>query len=212
MTKGTVDTNEDHQLPAGDPEEEEKKGDLNGQVSVPEQRAVPAGDPVDFVHPEGGWGWLVMFASMWCNGSVFGIQNAFGILFLSLLKEFGSEDDEDLRFRTGKRCRPHKSCQSAAGGVQMGMPSLPAHNNVCRTIWLSRRILKPERCNASPCLALLGAHSVEDNLDPVKQLQFLWLPMDRLVPYLLACSLTHQSVLELHRVTHVATHINTIDC
>ncbi|KAF7650537.1 hypothetical protein LDENG_00123850 [Lucifuga dentata] len=41
-----------------------------------------------------------MLAAMWCNGSVFGIQNAFGILFLSLLREFGSEDDEDLRFRT----------------------------------------------------------------------------------------------------------------
>ncbi|XP_061668008.1 monocarboxylate transporter 10 isoform X1 [Syngnathoides biaculeatus] len=53
-----------------------------------------------FEHPEGGWGWVVMLASMWCNGSVFGIQNAFGILFLSLLREFGSEHDDDLRFRT----------------------------------------------------------------------------------------------------------------
>lgn len=55
----------------------------------------------EFEHPEGGWGWVVMLASMWCNGSVFGIQNAFGILFVSLLKEFGSEKDDDLRFRTG---------------------------------------------------------------------------------------------------------------
>lgn len=102
MTEGAVDTAEDHQVPAGGTGEEEKKGDSNGQVSVPEQGALPAVDPDDFVHPEGGWGWVVMFASMWCNGSVFGIQNAFGILFLSLLKEFGSEDDEDLRFRTGK--------------------------------------------------------------------------------------------------------------
>lgn len=53
----------------------------------------------DFVHPEGGWGWVVMLASMWCNGSVFGIQNSFGILFLSILREFGSEDDKDLSFR-----------------------------------------------------------------------------------------------------------------
>lgn len=59
----------------------------------------PAG--AEFVHPEGGWGWVVMLASMWCNGSVFGIQNAFGILFVSLLKEFGSEEDDDLRFKTG---------------------------------------------------------------------------------------------------------------
>lgn len=101
MTEGTVEPSEDHRVP-GDATEGEKKGDSNGQVSVPEQGALPAVDPDDFVHPEGGWGWLVMFASMWCNGSVFGIQNAFGILFLSLLKEFGSEDDEDLRFKTGK--------------------------------------------------------------------------------------------------------------
>uniref|UniRef100_A0A672NA86 Solute carrier family 16 member 10 n=1 Tax=Sinocyclocheilus grahami TaxID=75366 RepID=A0A672NA86_SINGR len=56
--------------------------------------------PREFEPPEGGWGWVVMLASMWCNGSVFGIQNAFGILFVSLLKEFGSESDEDLRFKT----------------------------------------------------------------------------------------------------------------
>lgn len=62
-----------------------------------EQQAASA---PEFVHPEGGWGWVVMLASMWCNGSVFGIQNAFGILFVHLLKEFGSEADEDLRFRT----------------------------------------------------------------------------------------------------------------
>ncbi|CAL1585259.1 unnamed protein product [Knipowitschia caucasica] len=57
-------------------------------------------DEAEFVHPEGGWGWVVMLAAMWCNGSVFGIQNAFGILFVSLLREFGSENDEDLRFKT----------------------------------------------------------------------------------------------------------------
>ncbi|XP_067241000.1 monocarboxylate transporter 10 [Chanodichthys erythropterus] len=56
--------------------------------------------PEEFEPPEGGWGWVVMLASMWCNGSVFGIQNAFGILFVALLKEFGSEHDDDLRFKT----------------------------------------------------------------------------------------------------------------
>lgn len=78
--------------------EEEKKENGDSKVTVPEQAA----EEVEFVHPEGGWGWLVMLAAMWCNGSVFGIQNAFGILFLSLLREFGSEDDDDLRFRTGE--------------------------------------------------------------------------------------------------------------
>ncbi|XP_060769506.1 monocarboxylate transporter 10 [Neoarius graeffei] len=72
-------------------------------LTGPEQQQQCGGDgekEPEFEHPEGGWGWVVMLASMWCNGSVFGIQNAFGILFVSLLKEFGSEDDEDLRFRT----------------------------------------------------------------------------------------------------------------
>lgn len=80
--------------------EEEKRENGDTQAAVPEKAAAPAAEEVEFVHPEGGWGWLVMLAAMWCNGSVFGIQNAFGILFLSLLREFGSEDDEDLRFRT----------------------------------------------------------------------------------------------------------------
>lgn len=84
--------------------EEEKKENGDSQVTVPEQAAPgeEAEEEAGFVHPEGGWGWVVMLASMWCNGSVFGIQNAFGILFLSLLREFGSEKDEDLRFRTGE--------------------------------------------------------------------------------------------------------------
>ncbi|XP_042246797.1 monocarboxylate transporter 10 [Thunnus maccoyii] len=79
-------------------EEEEKRENGDSKVSVPEQAA--GAEEAEFVHPEGGWGWVVMLAAMWCNGSVFGIQNAFGILFLSLLREFGSEDDEDLRFKT----------------------------------------------------------------------------------------------------------------
>ncbi|XP_068198924.1 monocarboxylate transporter 10 [Antennarius striatus] len=83
-------------------EDEDKKENGDSRAAVPPQSAAPGGaeEEVAFVHPEGGWGWVVMVASMWCNGSVFGIQNAFGILFLSLLREFGSEHDEDLRFRT----------------------------------------------------------------------------------------------------------------
>lgn len=74
---------------------EEKKENGGSKLSVPGEDAAE-----EFVHPEGGWGWVVMLSAMWCNGSVFGIQNAFGILFVSLLREFGSETDEDLRFRT----------------------------------------------------------------------------------------------------------------
>ncbi|XP_043543085.1 monocarboxylate transporter 10 isoform X2 [Chiloscyllium plagiosum] len=99
-----------------------QKEPLNGEASVadeecklqagsgdgdhcPEQASEHPGSalpppPGPFVPPEGGWGWVVMFASMWCNGSVFGIQNAFGLLFLSLLENFGDPNDKHLRFKT----------------------------------------------------------------------------------------------------------------
>ncbi|KAJ1058481.1 hypothetical protein K5549_008601 [Capra hircus] len=41
-----------------------------------------------------------MLAAMWCNGSVFGIQNACGVLFVSMLKTFGSKDDGKMVFKT----------------------------------------------------------------------------------------------------------------
>ncbi|KAK2883409.1 hypothetical protein QQF64_016992 [Cirrhinus molitorella] len=78
---------------ASEPEEKQENGECKASAS--EEKA-----PQEFEPPEGGWGWVVMLASMWCNGSVFGIQNAFGILFVALLKKFGSDQDEDLRFRT----------------------------------------------------------------------------------------------------------------
>ncbi|KAM9181014.1 monocarboxylate transporter 8 [Dugong dugon] len=40
-----------------------------------------------FQPPEGGFGWMVVFAATWCNGSIFGIQNSFGILYSMLLQE-----------------------------------------------------------------------------------------------------------------------------
>ncbi|XP_055471953.1 monocarboxylate transporter 10 isoform X1 [Psammomys obesus] len=57
----------------------------------------PPGAPVP---PEGGWGWLVMLAAMWCNGSVFGIQNAYGVLYVSMLDTFGAKDDDKMAFKT----------------------------------------------------------------------------------------------------------------
>ncbi|KAM9004540.1 monocarboxylate transporter 10 [Sarcophilus harrisii] len=50
--------------------------------------------------PEGGWGWVVMLAAMWCNGSVFGIQNACGVLFVSMLETFDSKDNKAMVFKT----------------------------------------------------------------------------------------------------------------
>lgn len=52
--------------------------------------------------PEGGWGWVVMLAAMWCNGAVFGIQNSCGVLFVSMLHLFGGGQDEQLAFKTGE--------------------------------------------------------------------------------------------------------------
>ncbi|MBN3295105.1 monocarboxylate transporter 10 [Amia ocellicauda] len=86
-------------------EQQQEDGDDKG-APLPADEAQDGG----FEPPEGGWGWVVMLAAMWCNGSVFGIQNAFGILFVSLLEEFGSPDDEDLKFKT-----------SWVGSLSMGM-------------------------------------------------------------------------------------------
>ncbi|XP_036932951.1 monocarboxylate transporter 8 [Acanthopagrus latus] len=52
-----------------------------------------------FVPPEGGYGWLVVFAATWCNGSIFGIQNSFGILHLMLVKEHANPDDKTSQFK-----------------------------------------------------------------------------------------------------------------
>lgn len=104
MTEGNNTAEGGDEVPSGGPAEEKKPEQESGdsKVTVPEPAAAPALEEVDFVHPEGGWGWLVMLAAMWCNGSVFGIQNAFGILFISLLREFGTEGDDD-RFKAGER-------------------------------------------------------------------------------------------------------------
>ncbi|KAL0163585.1 hypothetical protein M9458_039338, partial [Cirrhinus mrigala] len=80
---------------ANEPEVKQENGDCKSSAGEEKEKA-----PQEFEPPEGGWGWVVMLASMWCNGSVFGIQNAFGILFVALLNKFGSDVDEDLRFRT----------------------------------------------------------------------------------------------------------------
>nr|XP_023698642.1 monocarboxylate transporter 8-like [Paramormyrops kingsleyae] len=58
-----------------------------------------AGAGRGFAPPEGGFGWLVVFAATWCNGSIFGIQNSFGILHMMLAKDHGSTSDDASQFR-----------------------------------------------------------------------------------------------------------------
>ncbi|XP_051513644.1 monocarboxylate transporter 8-like [Myxocyprinus asiaticus] len=52
-----------------------------------------------FVPPEGGFGWVVVFAATWCNGSIFGIQNSFGILHMMLLKDHEDLTDQTSQFK-----------------------------------------------------------------------------------------------------------------
>nr|XP_055033838.1 monocarboxylate transporter 8 [Misgurnus anguillicaudatus] len=60
------------------------------QTDCPDKRpATPPGAQPGrgFNPPEGGFGWVVVFAATWCNGSIFGIQNSFGILHAMLANE-----------------------------------------------------------------------------------------------------------------------------
>uniref|UniRef100_A0A8B9KEK0 Solute carrier family 16 member 2 n=1 Tax=Astyanax mexicanus TaxID=7994 RepID=A0A8B9KEK0_ASTMX len=52
-----------------------------------------------FVPPEGGYGWLVVFAATWCNGSIFGIQNSFGILHMMLAEDHQDPHDQTSQFK-----------------------------------------------------------------------------------------------------------------
>lgn len=65
------------------------------QVETPDHGA-------SFVPPEGGFGWLVVLAATWCNGSIFGIQNSFGILHSMLVKEHANLEDKTSQFKVGE--------------------------------------------------------------------------------------------------------------
>lgn len=57
--------------------------EINGnRKSCVEEKAAPLvdTDPPIFTPPDGGYGWLVCFASFWVNGTVFGMLNTFGVL------------------------------------------------------------------------------------------------------------------------------------
>uniref|UniRef100_A0A8C4WQW7 Monocarboxylate transporter 10 n=1 Tax=Gopherus evgoodei TaxID=1825980 RepID=A0A8C4WQW7_9SAUR len=86
------------QAAAGEPRQETRERCPGGQSAL-----LMAGAPEEqhgAEPPEGGWGWVVMLAAMWCNGAVFGIQNSCGVLFVSMLSEFGSQDDKQMVFKT----------------------------------------------------------------------------------------------------------------
>lgn len=51
------------------------------------------------VQPDGGWGWVVCFSSMACNGTVFGIINSFGILYVAMTEHY-AKGDANMSFKT----------------------------------------------------------------------------------------------------------------
>ncbi|MBN3295315.1 MOT8 protein, partial [Amia calva] len=65
----------------------------------PGTNAAPPGPAAGPVPPEGGFGWLVVFAATWCNGSIFGIQNSFGILHSMLASEHQDPEDNTSQFK-----------------------------------------------------------------------------------------------------------------
>ncbi|XP_018607103.2 monocarboxylate transporter 8-like isoform X1 [Scleropages formosus] len=46
------------------------------------------------VIPDGGYGWVVAFASMWCNGCILGIHNSFSILHMMLIEGYEESGDQ----------------------------------------------------------------------------------------------------------------------
>ncbi|XP_069842567.1 monocarboxylate transporter 8 [Dendropsophus ebraccatus] len=98
------ETEEDENLPPG--EEQGMRDSLLG--GTPEGAPVPAegpsrGDQEKEVRsrvPEGGFGWVVALAATWCSGSIFGIQNSFGILYVILQEEMEGSEKQGMDFRT----------------------------------------------------------------------------------------------------------------
>ncbi|XP_039621692.1 monocarboxylate transporter 8 [Polypterus senegalus] len=72
------------------------------ETGCPEKNSAPNSSSIlpgsQFEPPEGGFGWFVVFAATWCNGSIFGIQNSFGILHV-MLKDLGDSNDKTLQFK-----------------------------------------------------------------------------------------------------------------
>lgn len=53
-----------------------------------------------FTPPDGGWGWIVCLTSLWANGTVFGIINTFGIMYVQMREHYG-KDDPEVSLKTG---------------------------------------------------------------------------------------------------------------
>lgn len=82
--------------------EGESDGEARAGVQPSGAERGPSGAAASFQPPEGGFGWVVVFAAAWCNGSIFGIHNSFGILYMMLQSDLGEgKKDPALEFKTG---------------------------------------------------------------------------------------------------------------
>uniref|UniRef100_A0A8C6IXX4 Uncharacterized protein n=1 Tax=Melopsittacus undulatus TaxID=13146 RepID=A0A8C6IXX4_MELUD len=85
----------------GEPPAGEGTGTSTGTGAETGTEQEPSGAPAPFQPPEGGFGWVVVFAAAWCNGSIFGIHNSFGILYMMLQNDLGEGNkDPALEFKT----------------------------------------------------------------------------------------------------------------
>lgn len=95
---------------------------------LPREEAAGAGEgPGAAEPPEGGWGWVVMLAAMWCNGAVFGIQNSCGVLFVSMLQHFGGSQDRQMAFKTGEEGGVPPCAPPGSGCVLLALQRLFHH-------------------------------------------------------------------------------------
>ncbi|KAH3726081.1 monocarboxylate transporter 10-like [Dreissena polymorpha] len=81
----------------------QKKGDVKSHESenlnAVDDRNGELPNVTDFVPPDGGWGWIVCLTSLWANGTVFGVINTFGIIYVKMRDEYG-KDDPDVSLKT----------------------------------------------------------------------------------------------------------------
>ncbi|CAI9737045.1 monocarboxylate transporter 10-like [Octopus vulgaris] len=89
-----------------------KPKDCDNQKKRGEPSTRPHREELGFVPPDGGWGWVVCIASLWVNGLVFGILNSYGIIYVPMLKIYGT-NDPNISFKT-----------SWVGSVTIGMTFL----------------------------------------------------------------------------------------
>ncbi|XP_053129922.1 monocarboxylate transporter 8 [Hemicordylus capensis] len=92
-------------------EEEDEEEESGGGRREASGGAAAGAAASGFTPPEGGFGWVVVLAATWCNGSIFGIHNSFGMLYVLLQEEGGGvEKDPSLKFKT-----------ACVGSLGMGM-------------------------------------------------------------------------------------------